>query len=280
MSSFNDPDDVVDALRAPATTAELADESTAVELMANVLLTSAQPSARRTSMTSITRRTRVATLIAAGVIGFGGVAAAGPGGLDVLSSGSEGAETTEEVEEVATTVSTTTEVTTTTVADDPAVEVVEQQRVEAESSEEEGAKGEQIVIDVVEPVPEDRDNPDTAFDENSCATDEDGNELNHGKTVSAVARGDDGFEGFEVRDAAQSDCGKVGRDAEDDHIDEDAEIEETETEEATKDVEVKPEKSKIDQAQSKAGNGNDKSNSNGKSNGNGKSNSNGKKSND
>ena len=32
MSLFNDPDDVVDALRASATTAELADESAAVEL--------------------------------------------------------------------------------------------------------------------------------------------------------------------------------------------------------------------------------------------------------
>ena len=141
MSLFNDPDDVVDALRAPATTAELADQSAVVELMANACLATAQPPARRTSMTSLSRRTRVATMIAAGVIGFGGVAAAGPGGLDVLPAGSDGTESTEETEEVGTTVSSTTDFTTTTMAQDPAEGVDEQQGVEVESSEGGGATG-------------------------------------------------------------------------------------------------------------------------------------------
>ena len=284
MSLFNDPDDVVDALRAPATTAELADQSAVVELMANACLTNAHTSARRTSMTSISRRTRVATLIAAGVIGFGGVAAAGPGGLDVLPAGSDGTESTEETEEVGTTVSTTTDVTTTTMADDPAEEVEERQGVEVESSEEAGATGEGVAVEVVELLPERRDNPDTAFDEKYCATDEDGNELNHGKTVSAVARGDAGFEKFEVRDAAQSDCGKVGRDTAEDDLDEDVDTEGVEAEESTEEVGPELEKPKIERAESKPaktdGNGNGNGKSNGNGNGNKNGNGNGKKSND
>ena len=268
MSLFNDPDDVVDALRAPATTAELADESSAVELMAHAHLTAVQPSARRTSMSSRSRRTRVATLIAAGVIGFGGVAAASPGGLDILSVGSDEAGMTDEVADVTTTVSTTIveEVTTTTTANDPDDNVETQQRVEDESSKQDDAKGEQFVVGVVE-LPS--DGQDTLeFTEDDCATDDEGNELNHGKTVSAVARGDEGFENFEVRDAAHSDCGKVDRNTA--GTDVDGEIEETKTEqseiEESKPEKPKPENSKADRATSKDA----KANAQGKSNGNGK----------
>lgn len=281
MSLFNDPDDVVDALRAPATTAELSDESAVVDLMANAYLTTAPSSVRRASMTPISRRTRVATLIAAGVIGFGGVAAAGSGGLDILSAGSDGTETTEGIEEVGTEVSTTTDVTTTTMADDPAEEVEDEQGVDEESSEDDAVTSGQNVDGVVEPVTEDRDNPLTTFDENDCATDEDGNELNHGKTVSAVARGDAGFEEFEVRDAAQSDCGKVDRDTDEDDLDEDdldddAETEGVEVEESKQEVDEELEKPKIERAESKQAN----DNGNGKSNGNANKNGNGKKTDD
>jgi hypothetical protein len=256
-----------------ATTAELTDESSVVELMANAHRAAARPSTRSTSMTSMSRRTRVATLIAAGVIGFGGVAAASPGGFDVLSVGAD------EVEEVATTVSTTIveEVTTTTTAEDPDEEVETQRRVEEESSEEEDAKVEQVEVEVIEGVPDERDMSDARFDEDDCVTDEEGNELNHGKTVSAVARGDVGFEEFEVRDAAHSDCGKIDRDTDGTDTAEDREIEESEeSEEATQEAQASPEKSKPDHAKSKGA----KADSNAKSNGNAKANGNAKKSND
>ena len=130
------------------------------------------------------------------------------------------------------------------------------------------------MVGVVEP---ERDNPDTKFDKDDCATDDEGNELNHGKTVSAVARGDEGFENFEVRDAAHSDCGKVDRKTA--GTDVDGEIEESKTEESkTQESEIeesktekpKPETSKADRATSKDAKANAQGKSNGKANGNGK----------
>ncbi len=64
-------------------------------------------------------------------------------------------------------------------------------------------------------VADDDPYPETDFDENDCL------EGNHGKTVSAVAHGDelDQFDDdVEVRDAAQSQCGKFD-DVEDDDVD-------------------------------------------------------------
>ena len=80
MSDFEDLDDVFGALRSPATPSELSGETGMVDLMAS------HHRASKGSTMFTSRRSRVAVLIAAGVIGFGGVAAAGPGGFDLLDS--------------------------------------------------------------------------------------------------------------------------------------------------------------------------------------------------
>ena len=80
MSDFEDLDDVFGALRSPATPSELSGETGMVDLMAS------HHRATKGSTMFTSRRSRVAVLIAAGVIGFGGVAAAGPGGFDLLDS--------------------------------------------------------------------------------------------------------------------------------------------------------------------------------------------------
>ena len=71
MSDFHDPDEIIDVLRGPATAAELSGEAETIALMAQ-----AHNAGGRRPMHSTSRRARVATLIAAGIIGFGGVAAA------------------------------------------------------------------------------------------------------------------------------------------------------------------------------------------------------------
>ncbi len=188
MSDFEDLDDVFGALRSAATPSELSAETGMVDLM-----TSNHRATRGATTMFTSRRSRVAVLIAAGVIGFGGVAAAGPGGFDLLDSEPAVTTTTEPVDVTTTTeavdVTTTTEaveVTTTTVLVDDAM--VEPAAVEPDA-----------VDEATTPV----DDPATDFfDESTCLPG------NHGKTVSAVARGDERFEGIEVRDAARSSCGK------------------------------------------------------------------------
>ncbi len=88
MSDFEDLDDVFGALRSPATPSELSGETGMVDLMAS------HHRATKGSTMFTSRRSRVAVLIAAGVIGFGGVAAAGPGGFDLLDSQPEVADST------------------------------------------------------------------------------------------------------------------------------------------------------------------------------------------
>ena len=206
MSEFHDPDDIVDVLRGPATADELSGEADIVELMAKAHL-----AARGTSMHSVSRRARLATLITVGVIGFGGVAAAGSGGLDLSSFDLDGTEVTTtdgepEYESEESEIREEEEV----VDDEPAVE--EAAGAEDELEIEEAPEAPEVVEDEqVEGESADgetRDNPDTAFDETLCVTDDEGNELNHGKTVSAVAKGEAPFENVDVRDAAHSDCGK------------------------------------------------------------------------
>ncbi len=206
MSDFHDPDDIVDVLRGPATADELAGEAEIVELMANAHL-----AARGTSMHSVSRRARLATLIAIGVIGFGGVAAAGSGGFDLSSPETDGADvsTTDgefEPEVAASELPEVDEI----LQDVPAVEETTgmdddgegQEKPELVVVEDEDVEGELVYGDLDDP------NPATTFNEAYCVTDDEGNELNHGKTVSAVARGLAPFENVEVRDAAHSDCGK------------------------------------------------------------------------
>jgi len=260
MSNFHDLDDVFDALRGPATPAELADETNSVDLMANAhLATKGKP------MHSVSRRTRVATLIAAGVLGFGGVAAAGSPGLQI--SELEGiddviAAVQAPPDGVPPVVVPPAETPPVETPPEPEEEPVDEDVVDEDVVEEEPAE-EQVEVEPAgaldeptaeeEPVvtePEDP-NPDTDFNEVYCL---DGN---HGKTVSAVARGiedeDDPLSQYSVVDAAKSDCGKDL--ADDDEVDGDEEAEkdeeadedekdEDEKDEAEKDEEEKDEDDK------------------------------------
>jgi hypothetical protein len=206
MRIFDDPDDVFRTLRMPANDVETRDESLVVDLMV-----SAHPTSTGDRMTTSTRfasrRARVGALIAAGVIGFGGVAAASPGGLDPFGLGPEQAPVVEDaIVEDTVVLETTPE---TTVPDDTMQEetVPEEDLPEAVAPEEisvERSAADEGEVVLVEPAdtPMFVDNPHTAFNEELCLPG------NHGKTVSAVARGEAGFEGIDVRDAAQSDCGK------------------------------------------------------------------------
>jgi hypothetical protein len=199
MSDFEDLDDVFGALRSPATPSELSGETGMVDLMTS------HHRATKGSTMFTSRRARVATLIAAGVIGFGGVAAAGPGGLGV-GRGGPGVTTTTEAIDVTTTTEVV-EVTTTT----EAVEVTTTTGViEDESLQRTAAV-------VVEEEIGGAENP--AEDPDYCVE-----EGNHGKTVSEVARGL--IPGVEVREAAQSSCGKDQdeNEAVDDDTDESGEV--------------------------------------------------------
>ncbi|MBG7605906.1 MAG: hypothetical protein IZT58_14970 [Actinobacteria bacterium] len=216
MSNSDDLDDVFGPLRSSATTPELANEATTVDAMAHAHNAS---KGRITMLNS--RKARVATLIAAGIIGFGGVAAAGAGGLQSLEL--------PEAVPVETTIATT-------VPDEP-----EEPEVPEVDEEPAPPAPEEAVVLVEEdppPPPDDDEEPlapeeaqadsdvleeqdaAVAFVEANCV-EVDGVEGNHGKTVSAVAHGDDLSEDsvaeaeadVEVRDAAHSNCGK--NDAED-----------------------------------------------------------------
>jgi hypothetical protein len=223
MSDFHDPDDIVDVLRGPARADELSGEAEIVELMANAHL-----AARGTSMYSVSRRARLATLIAIGVIGFGGVAAAGSGGFDLSSLDLDGRDvTTTEGEPEQEAEESEIREEEEILQDEPAVEETAGMDDEGEEEETPEVLDVEEVEDEATAEGETRDNPDTVFDEADCVKDADGNELNHGKTVSAVARGEAPFENVDVRDAAHSDCGKQ-RDAdveETDDLDDDDERE-------------------------------------------------------
>ncbi len=98
MSVPDEIDDLIGVLRSSALASELVDEHRTVAAMAEAF----QSSERRTNMHSTSRRARIGVLIATGIIGFGGVAAAGPGGVfedndDVVE---ESTTTTEAVDHV------------------------------------------------------------------------------------------------------------------------------------------------------------------------------------
>ncbi len=93
MSDFDELhelDGLIGPLRSPATPTELAAENDVVHLMA-----AAHHSSKGNTMFT-TRRARVATLIAAGIIGFGGVAAAGPAAYSMIEDESPPADEVEE----------------------------------------------------------------------------------------------------------------------------------------------------------------------------------------
>ena len=84
---MTDHDDVLDALRplsGPTVGTELAGLTADVGAMIAAFPIALEPHMNATS----SRRKTIATLLIAGVIGFGGVTAAGPGGFDVLAPGS------------------------------------------------------------------------------------------------------------------------------------------------------------------------------------------------
>jgi hypothetical protein len=204
MSNFHDLDEIISALRGPATVAELSGEADTIALMAP-----AHNTGGRTPMHFTSRRARVATLIAAGIIGFGGVAAAGAVDqaidMDEFSAaigepdgGTSGEESIEETAEDATT--------------EEAIEAAEEDVIEEDGIEEDVIEEDVLDEEVIEEevIEEEAPTPEEiVVNEAGCVTDDDGNELNHGKTVSAVARGlipDAGW--ASVSAAAQSDCGK------------------------------------------------------------------------
>jgi hypothetical protein len=264
-----DLDDVFGPLRSAARPAELERESATVDLMVH---------AHRTvegKHMFTSRRARIATLVAAGVLGFGGMAAASPNLSELLTTDQPADEPIEEpaVEEP--------------VIEEPVIEepVVEEPIVEEPAGEEPILGEVEIEEAVVEAVPEaeaptdvvpleDDPDPDTEFHEGYC---EDGN---HGKTVSAVARGvfdpDDEYPAdleLSVKIAAQSSCGKTAE--ADDESDVDDEIE-SEVERADE-----PEVEKVEKPEPKAerpgkGDKGAEKASKGKSNGNGKGNAGGK----
>jgi hypothetical protein len=214
MSDFEDLDDVVGALRSPATPSELSGETGMVDLMAS------HHRATKGSTMFTSRRSRVAVLIAAGVIGFGGVAAAGSGGFDLLDSQPEVADSTT-TSTTSTSTSTTSTTSTTSVPETTSTTSIETEtETETEiETESETADVEDVVVYGVDADPD----PNTEFNEAYCL---DGN---HGKTVSAVARGEAPFEGIDPSVAAQSSCGKdddedeaVDDDSDDESIDDDA----------------------------------------------------------
>ena len=172
-------------------------------------------------MRNTSRRVRVGVLIATGIIGFGGVAAAGPGG--VFDNG-------EASDEVATTTTTTSEVpgsTTTVAATTTTVAATTTTTAAPETTS-------TTALPIVEEVPVPLvDDPETTFDETMCL------EGNHGKTVSAVARGELVIPDIDVVDAAHSSCGK-------DAAEEEASADEVEPADAEDDAGQGPAKEKKD----------------------------------
>jgi hypothetical protein len=197
MSQHHDLDDALAALRSPATEAELSAEREIVALMV-----AHHQRAGRGSTVLTSRRARVAVLVTAGVIGFGGVAAAGPSAFDFL--GSPDGPTLEpvvppDVEE--------SEVEESEVEETPAPAEPVDETEGAEGAEsptpddaEEGRPAPVIVTEGAYGVVGDPDES-TEFNESYCVVG------SHGATVSAVARKLPPFENVAVVAAAQSSCG-------------------------------------------------------------------------
>ena len=276
MSDFDDLDDLFGPLRSPATPAELTAEHDVVDLMV-----AAHHTSKGTTMFT-SRRARVATLIAAGILGFGGAAAASPGGVSLFDSDdSVKTEVDEPSEPPADEPPAEEPPAEETPAEEPPADdgtPVDEPATVAESEPEddpEDPESEVAVVADVEPAPVDPQEP-----EPFCIPD-----ANHGKTVSAAARGlapfDEGsqFADMDVRDVARSSCGKTGSDSDGetgdveetdidddiDDIDDIDEVEEVEEVEKAEKAEQRTSPGKPEHSGPKSNNGNGKSN-----NGNGK----------
>lgn len=211
---MSDPlDDLISTLRSAPLPNELDGMAAAVDAMHDALVAQLEPAMKPTSIVPVAarhRRAPVVVLIAAGVLGFAGVAAAGPGGfltddgpvLGTSTTSSTAAETTVVETTVTPTTESPTTIVTTTIATTTSAAAAE--TPDAVDSE---ATGGLLV-----------DDPDTDFDETQCA------EGNHGETVSSVAHetepGPD--HGAAVSEAAKSSCGKDDDATEDDDSDDDA----------------------------------------------------------
>lgn len=225
MSDFDDLDDLFGPLRSPATPAELTAEHDVVDLMV-----AAHHTSKGTTMFT-SRRARVATLIAAGILGFGGAAAASPAGADLFDSDDSVKTEVEEppaeetpAEELPAEEPTDEELP----ADEPPAEDVTPVDEPATVAEFDDPESEVAVVADVEPAPVDPQEP-----EPFCIPD-----ANHGKTVSAAARGLAPFDaephaGMDVRDVARSSCGKTGSESDGETDD----VEQTDIDDDTDDIE-------------------------------------------
>jgi hypothetical protein len=169
-----------------------------------------------------TRRARIIALVAAGVLGFGGVAAAGPAAYELLEGSTEESsdETEGEIDDGSIDDGLegpidegegegdgTTEGegegdgTTEGAGEGEGEGSTDGSGGEGEGDGTDESDGDVDGGDTESDVAEDP-YPATKFNESLCLPG------NHGKTVSAVARGELVIEGIEVRDAAQSLCGK------------------------------------------------------------------------
>jgi hypothetical protein len=207
---MSDPlDELLRALRSPALPAEHARRTADVDAMHAAAIDSPEPAMSRPASLSHRRRLPVATVIAAGVLGFAGVAAAGPGGFfsadapdvtttTVASETSVAPSTTETTE---TTVEPTTTAAPSTSDSVSTTETSATPDTTAEAGEPDGTPADVALVD----------DPDTEFDETQCA---DGN---HGQTVSSVAQSVEPGPGHgeAVSDAAHSSCGKDADDPDD-----------------------------------------------------------------
>jgi len=272
MSDFDDLDDLFGPLRSPATPAELTAEHDVVDLM----VTAHHTSKGTTMFTS--RRARVATLIAAGILGFGGAAAASPGGVSLFDSDDSVKTEVDEPSEPPTDESPAEEPAAEEPPADDGTPVDEPATVaesEPEDDPEDPEDPEVAVVADVEPAPVDPQEP-----EPFCIPD-----ANHGKTVSAAARGlapfdKPPFDEMDVRDVARSSCGKTGSDSDGEtDIDvEETDIDDTDDTDDIDEVEKVEEVEKAEKAEQRTSPGKPEHSGPKGNNGNGKSNNgNGKK---
>jgi hypothetical protein len=209
----DDPlDALFDDLRQPATPSELANESNAIDAL---LTTMMPPKGSSMRLLSDSRRLRVASFVAAGILGFSGAAAAGPAVYDTVTGGEE-PKTEESVEEPSDTVVDTTMATETTETETTTTSSVpdnDDSVVDPVVATTDGEIDELDEVDEVDEVDEGTtivelvDDPDTEFDETTCA------EGNHGQTVSSIAHETPSGpgKGQIVSEAAHSSCGKADK---------------------------------------------------------------------
>jgi hypothetical protein len=206
MSPFDDLDSALEILRGPATETELAAEEQVVGLMAANHRPGSGPKR------SGGRRSHVAAILAAGVIGVGGVAAAGPGGLGIIGSShgsspgvvDEGSVPATVPDPAVTTIDTGPATERGAVADEsPSLRATDGASGRSDDSGADASRGDdqgeddEVAVYGALPDPD----PSTAFNEAYCV------EGSLGRTVSAVALGRPPFEDVSVHDAAQSSCG-------------------------------------------------------------------------